>query len=618
MAVEKNTIPRSGLPRRPPPPPLPQGNPTTNSDSRTQKETPSATNAKENTTNKRHRRNPVDYKYFPLIKRIKDIDTEYLNSNIYSPGNELYFIKLSELCRSYFQHPKLMQLAQLTMGEEDGDGIGNASFFVCIGTKTAYNSILELPATHRGNKFKSLYIPKSPNYETLFVDFLKQMFLNNETDVLEKTYTRDDVLTISLFYREYKKSKKSGRVLNTDYLLGVASFIIDDEPSCLLAWLGIAAAFPVKKPQQSNLSNIRWDNIRGSLNIGTFLISTCQWLKSLSKGSWLPVVCQVFNDPKGGPMYFYEKLYFVPLSRVHPLIYMQFLRRRAHVIDDDDQLQWYALFQPLIYLTMFEVLETTDMESIQLIVDRGTFFFLQQQMFPFSQDLIIHSLSNQFGSRVMSEQTSFNESKEIADQEFDDDGKKQWIEFRSNEKSGVKLQKVVATVEVLNELLDPDLKARLFPFEQNKIHHSNHLFMLASTAFFGTASYYYIIRQFFYFIYRSLAKLKSTHTFFNTVMPTLATLIINRTYLNSEYDFKRLVTNNGLSKSLKDISDNKSGKILKIYYQKLLAVYSESFLDGNFQGDESDIYFLKEFFNTSFSIIQLSTNDSNPVKKNYM
>ena len=185
-----------------------------------------------------------DMKY-PLPLRIENIDKEYLN-NLFS-GKELYFIKLHTLCTAYFQHPKLLQLARLTNGN-DGEGIGNACVYVCLGTKPAYDAVLKSSTSLKNdNKFKSILIAQSTDYKTLFVNFLKEMFENNETDVLEKTYTRDDVLTISLFYRDNTK-KQSGRVLIYDNLIGVASIVIDDFPTCLLAWLGIAIKLPCKKP----------------------------------------------------------------------------------------------------------------------------------------------------------------------------------------------------------------------------------------------------------------------------------------------------------------------------------------------------------------------------------
>jgi hypothetical protein len=72
------------------------------------------------------------------------------------------------------------------------NGIGNA-FFVCIGTKKAYNLTLRLSVTKRLNKLKSLYLHKSPNYKTWFVDFkgnVSQLW----NGYIRKTYKGDDVV----------------------------------------------------------------------------------------------------------------------------------------------------------------------------------------------------------------------------------------------------------------------------------------------------------------------------------------------------------------------------------------------------------------------------------------
>lgn len=579
---------------------------------------------------------PPPQHYYPLPQGIESIDKAYLLTKIFppedtktklQPPHELHFIKLSSLCNRYFQNPKLMQLAQITHGNNDGDGIGNACFFVCLGTRKGYNSVLELPATSKSkNRLKTLYIENSPDYEKLFVPFLEKMFQNGERDVLNKTYKRDDILSVSLFYREYTKQTKKDKFEKTlfhDYLIGVASFVIDDEPSCLLAWLGIVGQFPCKKKPKCNLKD-QLDNMRGALKIGTFLICTCQWLKSLTIGHWVPVVCQVFSNPKKGPLDFYKKIFFLRLLRHHHLIHAQYLRRRDHVIEDDDQLHWYALFQPLMYLTMFEVIDQTDEESIKTIINRASFFFLKQELAPFSQDNVSQYLEQYFGpdsgNKGQCSKTKIVPDTVVIKNNISKDWIRTVIEEKQQENN---LQRIVATSEVLcaifNRTTDsPSMSTVDFPFDNNKIQKENYLFLLISKIYFGTASYYYVIRQYFYFIFRSISTLKSTHPFFEQVMPTLIHVIINRTYLMAgKYGGKKLIKINGLPDSVNEISDHKTGKILKMFQPKLLALYSESFLNEKFEGDESDIYFLKSFFNISISIINIKTNDQNPFNENY-
>jgi hypothetical protein len=162
-------------------------------------------------------------------------------------------------------------------------------------------------------------------YEQLFVGFLKPFFNRDEMDVLEKMYTSTDVITVSIFYSDHQK-KKSGKIFVKDHLLAVASFINDEHPSCLLCWLGIEIKFPLKKKPSSLNINIKdqLGNMQGAFKLGSFLICTCQWLKSISSKQWVPVVCQVYRDAKKGPYMFYKKIFFLRLLRDHDLIHQQY------------------------------------------------------------------------------------------------------------------------------------------------------------------------------------------------------------------------------------------------------------------------------------------------------
>ncbi|MCU0471200.1 MAG: hypothetical protein MUF58_21685 [Arcicella sp.] len=185
-----------------------------------------------------------------------------------------------------------------------------------------------------------------------------------------------------------------------------------------------------------------------------------------------------------------------------------------------------------------------------------------------------------------------------------------------------KIEKVFATPDVVEAIFRVDrnttLKTmKLYDTESN-INATDYLFSLLSKVIFGSASYHYIIRQLFYFIFRSLSKLKSTHPFFDQVMPTLLQMIIKRTYLSPGFGLIELLENNGLPSKIELMYDkSKSGRILKMYYKSLLALYSESFLRPKFEADESDIYFFKSFFSTSLLIINIKCNDVSPYQQNY-
>jgi hypothetical protein len=554
-----------------------------------------------------YRRSPKSYLNYPLPLKIESIDKHYLESQIIN-GKELCFIKLSTLCQSYFPQQKLLSLSNVTYGQ-DGEGIGNSSFFVCIGTKRGYNKVLKANPTTKSNKSRSLFISNFPSYEKLFVDFLQPFFNEDETDVLEKTYTNDSIMTVSVFYREHQK-KKSGRVFVKDHLLAVASFVIDEHPSCLLSWLGICIKFPCKKPSSLSATiKEQLGNIRGAFKFGSFLVCTCQWLKSILSERWVPVVCQVFRVATKGPYMFYKKIYFLRLLRNHNLIHQQYFFRRNHVIDDDEQLHWLALFQPLQYLTMFDIEDKQENESIISIFDKAKFFFLDQKRFDFSQDKVKEVFDNAFG-------TSFSDINSFSVVKTCDDN----LLHKANivEKDNNKSPEVTASIQILNALLFDENTSQLqssnWKFALNDLKSTSYLFLLASKVFFGTASYHYNLRQFFYFVYRSLSKLKSTHQFFTDVMPELANLIIERTYLNDQkFGVSALITINGLPDDVNDMKEAKSGKVLKMYYKSLLALYSESFLKSKFSGDESDLIIINTFLNYSLCVVDVKTYDKSPL-----
>ena len=164
----------------------------------------------------------------------------------------------------------------------------------------------------------------------------------------------------------------------TDHLIGVVSIAQDsNEQLCFLVWLGIVSKFPCKKLLSFK---DKLDQLQGELNIGSFLICTVQLIKSMLLGNWTPVTCQIFQEANEGPLHFYKKAYFIKMDRDHDLIHLQYLRRRHHVINDDDTLHWYALYMPLSYLTMFELNTMTDEEeSFGIIFNRANHFFLTKE-----------------------------------------------------------------------------------------------------------------------------------------------------------------------------------------------------------------------------------------------
>jgi hypothetical protein len=178
------------------------------------------------------------------------------------------------------------------------------------------------------------------------------MFSENETDVLEKTYEQTDIITVALFYRNHQKTQKTSKITPRDKLIVVASYLTDMHPSCMLSWLGIVNSFPCAKPKQIDPSLL--EEMQGKMKIGSFVICTCQWLVALQKECWILVICQVYGNANKGPLNFYKKMFFLQLGKYHQLIHQQYLYCREHIIDDDNQLLWMVLFQPIQYLLFFQ------------------------------------------------------------------------------------------------------------------------------------------------------------------------------------------------------------------------------------------------------------------------
>jgi hypothetical protein len=100
--------------------------------------------------------NRDNYLNFPIPQSAGHLNQVFILNNIIAK-DELCFIKLKDLCETYFKHHNLLQLANLRYGTGE-DGIGDSSFFVCIGTKNAYNKVLSIPFNKRDDKNKNLYI----------------------------------------------------------------------------------------------------------------------------------------------------------------------------------------------------------------------------------------------------------------------------------------------------------------------------------------------------------------------------------------------------------------------------------------------------------------------------
>jgi hypothetical protein len=308
-------------------------------------------------------------------------DYNYLINTIYK-GTDIIYLPLKECLDNYFQDNNLQRLAQLTLPISKNKSTSNPTsplppvymFFVCIGTKDAYNNTIKTPFNTRSPHQKHLYINPSMTYTQLLINLFKGLFKNSENDILEKTYNKDDILTVTIFARSSHTNKNNGRVTYKDYLVAAASFVIDEQPSCLLAWLGVTKKISEDFNRPKNFKKSEFDSFQLKFRMGTFLLNICQILKSIQSQRWIPLICQVYRKSSDGPLNFYKKQYFLHLPKSHELVYQQYAHREEHIIKANE-LIWMALFHPLKYLMMFEIFGSKDDNAIETILERGNIFF---------------------------------------------------------------------------------------------------------------------------------------------------------------------------------------------------------------------------------------------------
>jgi hypothetical protein len=568
-------------------------------------------------------RNSQKYDLYPLPLSIDRIDRHFIQQNI-EQNNELCFVTLKALCEAYFPSPNLMYLADLTYGKEDDTIISNSSFFVCIGTKKAYNKNLKTPYNQRSKAKNSLFLQGKPDYASLFTDFLKQFFSSEDVEAIKSTYVRTDIITISIFYREeiIGSKKDAERPFMSDHLVACASIVSDDFSSVMLSWLGVINKLSCAPPKDNKKKDI-FKDMQGKLKFGSFLVTTCQLLGSLKKQRWIPILCQVYNVASEGPLNFYRKMFFVELMKNHQLIHDQYLQRRDHVITNDAALIWMVLFQPLQYLLMFHIENKIDNESVKQIIEAADFFFLEQlDCSPYDQSTIQRNIERSLRITNIGESRLISLKRLVTDPDsgFDDE-EAMWIHDYDHETAPAN---VLATPTLFRSLFSVDNTTMLktlnyVELDPQRTRQSNVLFMVASKLFFGKPAYHYIIRQCLYFIFRNLSRLGATHPFFTIAAPSLIQKIIARTYnapSGHKYGAKELIKINGLYSKVSEITDSK-GKVLKMFYTKVLRMFSESYLKSKFLGEEGDIFFLAGIMNCNLRLVNLSTDDNHTIEANY-
>jgi hypothetical protein len=324
---------------------------------------------------------------------------QWLQKNVIE-GKEMLLYSLKELNDLYFNDKKLETLC-IHRHSTDKEGIDivtmeNCTFYVAIGMKAAYETMFDKPKLN--NKSNSPYDSISlkgkgsssraskANYEELFVDFFNAMFKRNETDQLEKSYTKENMLTISIFARSAKKTP-TNLTRFSDQLIAASSFEVDKIDSILLSWLGVIE----KSLSQLEIhSDYEEDNtsFRKEFNIGTFLLIITQVFKSTIQKQWCPIVCQVHYKEGFGPINFYRKNFFFKSNERFQLVYSQFIHRKNSIIYDDPELVWMVLLFPLNDLLMTCIDTAKDWNSYNLILIRGYYYFLAREKNPLKQENI--------------------------------------------------------------------------------------------------------------------------------------------------------------------------------------------------------------------------------------
>ena len=541
-------------------------------------------------------------------------------------------IPLKECLDNYFQDGDLQRLAQVTLPttkpkspiEKEPFNPPVYMFFLCIGTKDAYNNTIKIPFNIRSPHKNNLFINSSTTYKKLLLNLLKGLFKNSEDDILDKTYSRDDIITVSIFARSSHTNKNNGRVTYKDYLVAAASYVMDDQPSCLLAWLGVIKKISDDFNRPKNFRKADFEYFQLKFRMGTFLLNICQILKSIHSQRWIPIVCQVYRKPSDGPLNFYKKQYFLQLPKSHELVYQQYAHRESHIIDAKE-LIWMALFHPLKYLLMFDVRGAIDEESIDKVLERGKLFFLSPKpRFYFDQKLIESRLMQLFKVTKFGSLQQFTVSKQIKDQFINEDGValKWCINVSSDIDNGYFGSKHVLQNFFFkdSESTKSDIYFHDFEKLRSQTKDRSNFFFVMSKILFGNEVYHDMVRLYFYFLYKSLSQLHTDHRFFKNVMPAFSKIILERTYLapdDARYGASLITDHLFLPKETEELYDTEKN-VKTEYYVPLLRLLSESFLKHKFTGHWHDINVLSAMQKIDIFLLECRTDDVTLMNADYI
>ncbi len=588
----------------------------------------------------RRRRNEELCNNLPVPTTFGVADSDYLKNSIYQ-GKDIIFLPLNECVDNYFQDPNLKKLAEITLPvskpktqKEPTKPEPNLPlppvymFFVCVGTKEAYNNMIRIPFNMRSPHQKNLFINSSTTYTQLLIKFLMTLFKNSEKDVLEKTYNKDDIITVTLFARSSHTNKNTGRVTYKDYLIAAASFVLDNEPSCLLVWLGVTKKLSDDFNRPKEFKKSEFDNFQFKYRIGTFLLNICQIVKSVQSQRWVPLICQVFRKASDGPMNFYKKQYFLQLPKSHELVYQQLLYREEHIIKAKE-LTWMAVFHPLKFMLMFEILEASnhgnEEDLIDLILERGNIFFLTPKpKFVFDQSTIENRLKTLYDTMQFSSKQEYILNRTIKDTLETEVGESlEWcIDYSFNDH-----KMLLGSIHVLQKFFIDDkenTERPIFFLDFHKLRSQlkdrSNFFFVMSKILYGNEVYHEMVRLYFYFIYKSLSQLDPDHVFFVEFMPAFSNIIMERTYLAPEdarYGASLIMEYLEMPND-PDLLYDDERNVKPEYYKLLLRLLSESFMKHKFTGHWHDITILSAMLDIDIYILECQSEDISPLQNDYM
>ena len=444
-------------------------------------------------------------------------------------------------------------------------------------------------------------------------------------------------MTISVFARTLKRDESTGLFVVQDFLLGCSSISIDEEPSCLLCYLGVLDSFPDDFKRQKEIRNLRFQRSANTLKTGTLLVLLAQLVQSIKCGAWVPVICQVYKKPNKGPFFFYKKLCFLQLDDSHEQVHQQFIHRKEHLILGNPELIWMVLFPPLGYLLLPTIDDSIEDDSFKAIVKTGYTFLLKNSQYSFQQNLVPKRLQQLLQGSNDTFDVSKTYERKIQDMVVTKEGKSVlWFDQEANTQHIVSQEaneavkppsqpkRIEGSVNVLKKLfqeMDDKNKLYVIDYSHNLVGKfgTSSLFVCMSRIFYGYEVFHQLLKMFFYFYYRNLSRLGLKHRFFVEVMPEMADLIVERTYRQTsdqKYGASRLIKSLGLPEDEAELR-SKNGKVQPKFYKVLLKLFSDSFLKSKFCGHKQDLELVAPFFNTNVNILKIYTEDNSPIDQHY-